>query len=273
MRRAAQKYLFKKKEPYTPKLFFKDVLEVGLFFAVILLALKIMLGADMMVPFAGVVSCSMIHENDALSRVSYSLAGFFPALLPAPCTYNYSRQWQTWLSQKAPDLDSSRMPFRSGFAVGDLMVVGSFKGAGLLSKNGIVPGDVILFTYKKNPIQAGNEPLLHRVVGKIEIRNGSVANISGALDCFTAQDFQTEFVQYIKRCQEGLPLCPYEKFPKGNDYNLYLTKGDNNAITDQCSALIVPPITDENVLAKAYLRIPLVGWLKIFIEPLFNLGK
>ena len=86
-------------------------------------------------------------------------------------------------------------------------------------------------------------------------------------------DFRDESVQYIKRCQKGLPLCPYGRFPKGDDYNLYLTKGDNNAITDQCSALIVPPITDENVLAKAYVRIPLVGWLKIFIEPLFNFWK
>ncbi len=155
MRRAAQKYLSGKKEPYTLKLFFKDVLEVALLFAVILLALKIMLGADMPVPFAGVVSCSMIHEDDTLSGVSYSLAQFFPALLPAPCTYNYSGQWQTWLSQKAPDLDSSRMPFRSGFAVGDLMVLGSYKGAGLLSKNGIAPGDVILFTYKRIQISRG----------------------------------------------------------------------------------------------------------------------
>jgi hypothetical protein len=212
----------------------------------------------------------MIHEDDGLSTVSYSLAGLFPGLLPAPCTYNYSREWQTWLSRKAPDIGGGRMPFRSGFAVGDLLVVGSFKGAGLLSKKGIEPADVILFTYKKDPNQPGNEPLLHRVVGKIEVRDGSVANISGALDCFTPQDFQDEFVQYIKRCQAGLPLCPYGKFPRGNDYNLYLTKGDNNAITDQCSALIVPPITDENVLAKAYVRIPLAGWLKIFIEPLFD---
>ena len=273
MRRAARKHLSRKKEPYTLKLFFKDILEVTLFFAVILLALKLMLGADMPVPLAGVVSCSMIHENDYFSGVSYSLARFFPSLLPAPCTYNYGGEWRAWIAQKAPALDTSRMPFKSGFAVGDLMVVGSFKGAGLLTKKGIVPGDVILFTYKKTPSQPGNEPLLHRVVAKVEVRNGTVANISGALDCFTPQDFRDEFVQYIKRCQMGLPLCPYGKFPKGDYYNLYLTKGDNNAITDQCSALIVPPITDENVLAKAYVRIPLVGWLKIFIEPLFNFGR
>ena len=273
MRRAAGKVLSKRKEKYTWKLFCKDVLEVILFFAVILLALKLMLGADMPVPLAGVVSCSMIHEDDGLSIVSYSLARFFPSLLPAPCTYNNGREWRTWLAQKAPALDTSRMPFKSGFAVGDLMIVGSCKGAGLLTQNGILSGDVILFTYKKTPDQPGNEPLLHRVVAKIEVRNGSIANISGALDCFTRQDFRDESVQYIKRCQKGLPLCPYGRFPKGDDYNLYLTKGDNNAITDQCSALIVPPITDENVLAKAYVRIPLVGWLKIFIEPLFNFWK
>ena len=273
MRRAARKYLSRKKEPYTLKLFFKDILEVALFFAVILLALKLMLGADMPVPLAGVVSCSMIHEDDGLSTVSYSLARFFPALLPAPCTYNNDWEWRTWLAQKSPSLDTNRMPFTNGFAVGDLLLVGSYNGAGILSKKGIMPGDVILFTYKRTPEQPGNEPLLHRVVARIEVRSGAVANISGALDCFTEQDFQSEFVQYIKRCQEGRPLCPYGKFPSGNDYNMYLTKGDNNGITDQCSALIVPPITDENVIAKAYMRIPLLGWLKIFIEPLFGFGK
>jgi|WetSurMetagenome_2_1015567.scaffolds.fasta_scaffold32559_4 hypothetical protein len=273
MRRAAGKVLSKRKEPYSWKLFCKDILEVALFFAVILLALKLMLGADMPVPLAGVVSCSMIHEDEYLSEVSYSLARTFPAILPAPCTYNYGGEWRTWIAKKALALDTTKMPFKSGFAVGDLLVVGSFKGAGLLTKNGIVPGDVILFTYKKTPTQPGNEPLLHRVVAKIEVRNGTVANISGALDCFTPQDFRDEFVQYIKRCQKGLSLCPYGKFPPGGDYNLYLTKGDNNAITDQCSALIVPPITDENVMAKAYVRIPLLGWLKIFIEPLFNFLK
>ena len=273
MRRAAEKVLHKRKERYSWKLFCKDILEVIVFFAVILLAIKAMLGADMAVPLAGVVSCSMIHEDDLLSTWSYSLAGLFPAFLPAPCTYNYGLEWRSWLARKAPDLDIGRMPFANGFAVGDLLLVGSYNGAGILSKKGIMPGDVILFTYKKTPDQPGNEPLLHRVVAKIEIRNGSVASISGALDCFTPQDFQDEFVQYIKRCQEGRPLCPYGKFPSGNDYNMYLTKGDNNGITDQCNALIVPPITDENVIAKAYLRIPLLGWLKIFIEPLFNFWK
>lgn len=273
MRRAAKKFLKRHVEPYTWKTLLKDILEVALFFAIILASLKALLGADMPVPFVGVVTCSMLHEGDSLGGAGYSLAKAFPFLLPAPCTYNYSASWMEWLKKQDPAIDPPSMSFKSGFAAGDLIVVGSFDGKGLLTSKGINVGDVILFRYKKSPDQPGNEPLLHRVVGKVEVRDGKAAVISGGLDCFTKETFEDEFIKYVERCRSNWSLCPYRDVPGGDDYVFYMTKGDNNKITDQCSALYVPPVTDENVVAKAYLRIPLAGWAKLFIEYVFGVGR
>ncbi|MFZ2454984.1 MAG: hypothetical protein WAX07_00685 [Candidatus Altiarchaeia archaeon] len=270
MRRAAKKILKNHGEPYTWKTLLKDILEVALFFAIILASLKVLLGANMPVPIVGVVSCSMIHEDDCLGGVGYSMAGAFPFLLPAPCTYNYSASWKEWIQRQDPSVGDSELRFKSGFAAGDLIVVGSYRGEGLITSKGINVGDVILFNYKKDPKQPGNEPLLHRVVGEIEVRGGHVTGVSGALDCFTRETFEDEFIKYVERCRSNWSLCPYRNVPEGDDYEFYLTKGDNNKISDQCSALIVPPIIGENVMEKAYLRIPLAGWLKVFIEYVFS---
>lgn len=273
MRRAAKKIIKRHEAPYTFSLFCKDAVEVALLFAALLASLKLLLGAEMLVPIVGVVTCSMIHADDAPGRASQFIASSFPFLLPAKCTYDNSSGWRLWLESRDPSLKNRSMPFRSGFAAGDLIIVGSHRGQGLITTPGINVGDVILFRYKKDPSQPGNEPLLHRVAGKITVREGKVSRISGALDCFTKETFEEEFIEYVRRCRAGWAMCPYRDLPQGEDYEFYLTKGDNNRITDQCSALYVPPVVDENVMEKAYLRIPLAGWVKILIERAFSAGR
>lgn len=315
----------------------RDIAEVLVTLAVILVVLRLLLGAHMMVPLVAVVSCSMLHEGDIIGSPSYALAQVtYPILLDDACSYRSGRHWETWIKQRylfsldpvdveedmskgrvseglgdrfkaggyplsedatlketgegrweiidggavyiiqkegwklrvyrkrMPEQDIGKFPLKSGFSVGDMILVITPDGGGTIlpffSETGV--GDVIIFSRDRN---TGNEPIIHRVVGIVKVRDWGIHKVEGTLDCKTEQDFTDKYIRYVKDCQEGAVGCRYRDFPKGSEFEFYITKGDNNEGTDQCSTSILP-VTDAQVTARGWLRIPYVGWLKLMLN-------
>ncbi|MEA3255685.1 MAG: S26 family signal peptidase [Candidatus Altiarchaeota archaeon] len=247
----------------------RDIAEVLVTLAVVLIVLKLLLGAHMMVPLVAVVSCSMLHEGDAIGSVSYGLAQIsYPILLDDSCSYRYSKSWVNWIKKRMPGQDTDKFPLRSGFSVGDMILVITPDGGGTIlpffSETKV--GDVIIFNRDKN---TGNEPIIHRVVGIVKVKDWRIQAVEGTLDCTTEQDFTDKYIRYVRECQEGTAGCRYRDYPKGSEFEFYITKGDNNEGTDQCSASILP-VTDAQVTARGWLRIPYVGWLKLVLNRILN---
>jgi len=100
------------------------------------------------------------------------------------------------------------------------------------------------------------EPIIHRVVGIATIENNNVL-VEGTLDCLTEDDI----LNYAKN----------EKDPKKEDSDkilLYITKGDNNEVSDQCGNIALP-VTENQMLAKTFAKIPKIGYLKLcMLDPL-----
>lgn len=248
----------------------KEILEVLLLLFLILAVLYLLLGAHMPVPIVAVVSCSMIHEDDVIGSVSYKVADYvWPVLLDGRCRYDHGSNWTGWVREKIPDADIRNYALRGGFSVGDMVLVITPDGNGTIFPffSGTHVGDVVIYLRDKRI--AGGEPIIHRVVGIVDVRSGRVYNVTGTLDCYTKKDFEAKFIPYIKNCQKGYPGCPYRSFPSGGDYRLYLTKGDNNQGTDQCGGIL--PVTDQQILARGWIRLPYLGWLKLILNKVFGL--
>lgn len=347
----------------------KDIAEVLITLAVILIVLRLLLGAHMPVPLVAVVSCSMLHEDDAIGSVSYGLAQVtYPILLDSPCSYGsrvhknwvylfswdnipgndserllrYLRDdhdigwvesaeirksddgktlhiikdenlveimidekeekailkirddrtyylkvkkekgklniynwvnWKDWIKQRISgqeiEKEIEKFPLKSGFSVGDMILVITPDGKGTIlpffSETKI--GDVIIFNRDKKT--SGNEPIIHRVVGIVRVKNWEIQEIKGTLDCKTKQNFEEEFIPYVKNCQKGTERCLYGDFPKESEFEFYITKGDNNEGTDQCTANMLP-VTDAQVTARGWIRIPYIGWLKLLLNRILN---
>jgi hypothetical protein len=248
----------------------REILEVLGTLLIILVVLQLLLGAHMPVPIVAVVSCSMIHEDDAISSLSYKFAeSVWPVLLEGRCKYDSGNSWRKWVTDKIPEADIDNFPLKGGFSVGDMVLVITPDGAGTIlpffSKTKV--GDVVI--YMRDRRVSGNEPIIHRVVGIVDVRDGRVFNISGTIDCYAQKDFETKFIPYIKSCQKGSFNCAYRSFPEGDSFRLYITKGDNNRGTDQCGGIL--PVTDQQILARGWIRIPYLGWLKLILNRVFGL--
>lgn len=243
----------------------RDIAEVLITLAVILIVLRLLLGVHMPVPLVAVVSCSMLHEDDVLGSISYVLAQFtYPILLEDPCSYGSSRYWRDWIKQKIPGQEIEKFPLKSGFSVGDMILVITPDGGGtilpLFSKTKV--GDVVIFN--RDNTARGNEPIIHRVVGIVKVKNWKVDSIDGTLDCLSREKFEKTYILTVTDCQQGAE-CRYRDFPKGGEFEFYVTKGDNNPGTDQCSSGILP-INNAQVTARGWIRIPYVGWLKLVLN-------
>lgn len=253
------------------KSWIRDIAEVLITLAVILIVLRLLLGAHMPVPLVAVVSCSMLHEDDAIGSVSYGLAQVtYPILLDSPCSYGSGRYWKDWIKRKIPGQEIEKFPLKSGFSVGDMILVITPDGKGTIlpffSKTKI--GDIIIFNRDKKT--RGNEPIIHRVVGIVRVKNWKIQEVKGTLDCKTEQNFEGEFIPYIKNCQQGTGRCLYGDFPKESEFEFYITKGDNNEGTDQCKANMLP-VTNTQVTARGWIRIPYVGWLKLLLNRILSI--
>ena len=144
-----------------------------------------------------------------------------------------------------PDGTGTILPFFSGTKIGDVVI------------------------YLRDRRVSGSEPIIHRVVGIVDVRDNRIYNVTGTLDCYTQKDFEAKFIPYIKNCQKGYRGCPYGSFPSGNDYKLYMTKGDNNRGTDQCGGIL--PVTEQEILARGWIRLPYLGWLKLILNRVFGM--
>ena len=223
----------------------------------------------MPVPLVAVVSCSMLHQDDYIGSISYAFADVVgPLLLDSSCRYDASSTWQQWIKDRNPGADPTKYPLSSGFSVGDMILVITPDGKGT-----ILPffgeaklGDVVI--YRRDRRSTGNEPIIHRVVGIVNVKDGAIGSVDGTLDCFTQKDFEEKFIPYVLSCQSGNPNCLYKEFPKTGTFRFYMTKGDNNRGTDQCSGIL--PVTDSQVLARGWIRVPYLGWLKMVLNRILS---
>lgn len=102
------------------------------------------------------------------------------------------------------------------------------------------PGDIAVFDgWRKAPI-------IHRIVAKTEKgKTGGVkVKISEGLNSISRRDLK-------KIAQEA------------TSRNLYVTKGDNNPICDQCPGSGKDFLTRGEIYGKEIFRIPYLGWIKL----------
>ena len=232
----------------------RDLVEVVVIIGLIIIFSRLFLGAHILLPLVVVTSCSMYHQGSLWNG--------------AGCHPYSSVNWDSWLiSHNISKEKISGFPFQNGFSMGDMVLTITPDGKGVILP--IFPetrlGDVVI--YNRDRLHKGNEPIIHRVVGIVRIRNWEINNSEGTLDCLTYDDFNRIYIPYIKKCITG-EYCPYRDFPKSGDFNFYITKGDNNMYSDQCGANrgIALPVTDRQLIARGFIRIPYIGWLKIALN-------
>jgi signal peptidase I len=218
----------------------KDLVEVLITLSVILVILRILLGAQMIVPLVVVTSGSMVH-------------------------YPSDNTWMLWLNGRGVGNGTiAGMAMTGGFNVGDMILVG---------RPDVKLGDIVI--YNRDLVYGGRglEPIIHRVVGIVYVNGSGVAGFDGTLDCFSKEDF-AKYVGYVDDCRKGKPNCEYPSVPAAASYRFYLTKGDANDYADQCipgTMKISMPVNEAQIPAKALLRIPYVGWIKIALNTVIRI--
>lgn len=149
--------------------------------------------------------------------------------------------WKTWLNDKGiTDEQISTFPLRDGFARGDMIV--TMRPTAKL-------GDIVV--YERSPLYNSRmkEPIIHRIVGIAAVENNNV-EVEGTLDCWTKE----RILSYVHE----------NNIKTENSYKviLYITKGDHNGVSDQCGNIALP-ITENQLLAKTFVKIPKIGYLKL----------
>ncbi|HEX55355.1 MAG: hypothetical protein DRO94_03270 [Candidatus Altiarchaeales archaeon] len=218
-----------------------EVVEMLVILGAIILLSRLFLGADMLVPLVAVTSQSMLHVSDS---------------------------WKVWLQEHGISKDRiEKFPMQNGFAMGDMIVTITPDGEGTIIR--LFPdtqlGDVII--YRRDKLHPGNEPIIHRVVGIVYVRDWDIEGIEGTLDCLSEDDFRNKFIPYIRDCIDG-KRCPYREFPKTGTFKFFITKGDNNPVSDQCGigTGIALPVNEEQLTARGWIRLPYIGWLKLLMN-------
>lgn len=174
-----------------------------------------------------------------------------------------SDTWKQWY------LDRNLTPDSYGGAlnVGDIVLV---KGD---DPNDIRVGDVVVYT-KYGGAYIGGEPVIHRVVGIVEIHgdeaftygvagfeNGSITTPCNRNNGFSLDEIRSLYsTDVVKKFFPGI---------EGGleDFKLFITKGDNNAVEDQCRSpgMISYPIHERLVQGRAKMDIPYLGYVKLGI--------
>jgi len=170
----------------------RDILEVLFILFLVLAVLRMLLGAHMPVPIVAVVSCSMIHDDDVIGAISYKFAeSVWPMLLESRCRYDAGNNWSNWIREKAPEADIDSFPLKSGFSVGDMILVITPDGGGT-----ILPyfpqtrlGDVVVYVRDKRV--SGGEPIIHRVVGIVDVRGAGSTTYPGPLTALRKKTLRT----------------------------------------------------------------------------------
>lgn len=113
-------------------------------------------------------------------------------------------------------------------------------------KGNYEPGDVVVFGgWRRTPI-------IHRLVA--EVRAGE----DGKIEVRTYENFDQISENNLK-----------DIISQSSSNNLFVTKGDNNPICDQCAGKgFVKP---EEIYGKKIFKVPLIGWVKIGFVRIVNL--
>ncbi|OQX21909.1 MAG: hypothetical protein BWK75_02095 [Candidatus Altiarchaeales archaeon A3] len=196
-------------------------------------------------PIVVVVSTSMLHEDT---------------------------QWKNWFEEN--NLNYAGFQLIGGFDKGDVIITKQTKDISL--------GDVIIYERDLEHYGSQSAPIIHRATGIITINNWKFENYSGTLDCIKEEQIE-EAIESVKICNEeattnynlNAPIikgsCQYKNFPKEGNFKFYLTKGDNNPISDQCGLMgdthtSMRLIPETQVITNAWILIPKVGYIKIWLN-------
>jgi len=220
-------------------LWFRDIGEVVLILVVFLLILRITLGPPIP-PMVVVTSTSMLHQDNL---------------------------WETWFEkQNFKKEDYSKFPMIDGFDRGDLIIT-KYSEPEL--------GDVIIYERDRISSTRAKDPIIHRVVGIVQVKNWTVSNITGTTDCLDNEKLEFT-VKYIQNCKKNMEECAYKTLPDDSgNFKFYITKGDNNnqnsnmGNTDQCSNIALP-VLDTQFVTKAWIKIPMLGYPKLWFNDLIN---
>jgi signal peptidase I len=176
--------------------------------------------------------------------------------------------WEEWHYQN--NLNPDSYPFAGGMNIGDIILV---KGD---DPKDIVVGDIIIYT-KYDNMQIGGEPIIHRVVGVVEFKGGKVSETTGAVSyeeplikvpCTSEAGYTPREIGDIYTTTAIQKLYPDLKL---QNFRLFITKGDNNAQTDQCPAGVISfPVHEDLVQGRAKFDIPYLGYVKLGLVCAFN---
>ncbi len=197
-------------------------------------------------PVVVVVSTSMLHEDG-------------------------NTQWKTWLEEN--NLSYTNFPLIGGFDKGDLIITKRTTNISL--------GDVIIYERDLEHYGLESAPIIHRAVGVITIRDWKFENYTGTLDCIDEAQIEGA-IDDVKMCNEETTnyntttliikeACQYKNFPKEGNFKFYITKGDNNPISDQCGLMggthtSMRLIPETQIITNAWILIPKVGYIKIWMN-------
>jgi len=200
-----------------------------------------------------------------IQGLGWFLATSTPLVVVESESMVHSGNWEQWHFNQ--NLNPTKYGFTGGMNVGDIILV---KGD---DTDDIVIGDVVVYT-KYEPwgtgTRLGGEPIIHRVVGIVEIENkqlhtyGAVEYTNGNIvtPCSDNSAFSLPEIGSIyttESIQNAYPDMDLENF------RMFITKGDNNVIEDQCktSEMIAFPLHEDLIIGKAKFDIPYLGYVKL----------
>jgi len=222
------KSLWKEIEPWI-----RDLADLAFTVGISLVILRLLFGAQMIVPLVVVTSGSMTHDG--------------------------SGQWMNWMEEHGLKEDKIKeFPLQNGFNMGDMLLV-------------VYPeprlGDVVIYERDLDHLYfEQKDPIIHRVVGVAYIEDGTYRGKKGTLSCLEPDDMQG-FAKIITGCRTKKEKCPYPSLPENDTYRFLITKGDNNKMADICSKpQIAYPVNEAQVLGRGWIRLPYIGWLKILLN-------
>jgi signal peptidase I len=179
-----------------------------------------------------------------------------------------SSDWKDW--HLANNLNPSNYGFRGGMGIGDIILS---KGD---NTDDLEVGDVIIYT-KYDSQTIGGEPIIHRIVGIVEFRDMRVDETIGAVEyknntimtpCSQSKGYTPRDIGMVYSTETVRELYPDLDL---ENFRLFITKGDNNVIEDQCiSGRIAFPIHEDFVQGRAKFDIPYLGYVKLGIVCAFN---
>ncbi|ODS42618.1 MAG: hypothetical protein MSIBF_04760 [Candidatus Altiarchaeales archaeon IMC4] len=248
----------------------RELIEDAVVLILILAIARVTLGAHTLVPLVAVTSASMEHRLNLVSGGQYMMCGNQYGQLQEADWWAECGRWYSKRGINKTLFDTFSLS--GGFNTGDMILVRS-PDAKL--------GDIIIYKRDKGHLGMGdnapagavsharrasdNSPIIHRVVGVAYIKDWKLESTEGTMDCVTGQEIERH-AEHIKNCTHS--KCNFEDTPEGGDFRFYVTKGDNNAITDQCGSGggIAYPVPDSQVVARTWIRLPYVGHLKMILS-------